>query len=730
MTSHRDELTEARAIADRIEALHGAGSGGAQAAEGVAHSRWSEIAVLCRTSRLFFLLQQTFAEREIPAEIVGLAGLLRTPEVVEVMAYARAANDAMASVALARILMGPRYRVGFKDLALVASWAKGKNYAWRDEGDDDEETPFLFAEALEHLDEVEGLSDEGRTRLEEFRAELSVLRGDARRPVPEFLGEVIRRIGIVDELEADVDRAAAAQRSRNLAAFLDQVHAFEPVEGELTLRAFLDYVDSVEALEKEEWEPVQPSESDSVKVMTIHQAKGLEFDHVFVPGVAAGLMPSKRIQQNPAERGYSLDFELRGDAAILPTFDGVLSHFKRDLQAQEVIEERRTMYVALTRARRSLHVSASNWYGENVRAKGPSEFFAELADWATTTGEADVTIEASGPPSGDDDGPAEQNPMLGYREALVRDWPGPARPDDGADGTFPAGWRRTAVAAIEAGAVQTALVDALDADDRAAFERVAADRRQLAAHLLEREAVEGGPSVERAPQAVGASDLITYVMCPKRFYWSRVRPLPRFSGPAARIGTEIHAWIERRARGQGQLLEIEDRPDLTDEELAGDPGRVDRLRESYLASRFSSMSPLYAERAFLLRLGEFTVGGRIDAIFGEPDGPWEIVDWKTGRKPTADDPTLGLQLDVYGLAAVEIWGKAPSDLTLTYLYLASGDEITKPMDDPALVRSRVEASLAAVGDGAFDPTPGRWCTHCDFRSFCDAGQAWLRANEA
>jgi DNA helicase-2/ATP-dependent DNA helicase PcrA len=716
VTSHRDELTEARAIADRVVALHEAGS------------PWSEIAVLCRTSRLFFLLQQTFAEREIPAEIVGLAGLLRTPEVVEVMAYARAANDAMASVALARILMGPRYRVGFKDLALVAGWAKGKNYAWREDGGDDEETPFLFAEALEHLDEVEELSDEGRARLEEFRAELSALRVEARRPVPEFLGEVMRRIGIVDELEADVDRAAAAQRSRNLAAFLDQVHAFEPVEGELTLRAFLDYVDSVEALEKEEWEPVQPSESDSVKVMTIHQAKGLEFDHVFVPGVAAGLMPSKRIQQNPAERGYSLDFELRGDAAILPAFDGVLSHFKRDLQAQEVIEERRTMYVALTRARRSLHVSASNWYGENVRAKGPSEFFAELAEWGTASGEADVTIETTGRPSRDDDEPPEQNPMLGYRESLVRDWPGPARPDD-ADGTFPDGWRRTAVAAIEAGAVQTALLDSLDADDRAAFERLTADRRQLAAHLREREAVEGGPGLERAPQSVGASDLITYVQCPKRFYWSRVRPLPRFSGPAARIGTEIHAWIERRARGQGQLLELEDRPDLTDEELAGDPGRIERLRESFLGSRFAGVPPLYAERAFLLRLGEFTVGGRIDAIFGSVDGPWEIVDWKTGRTPAADDPTLGLQLDVYGLAAVEIWRKAPEDLSLTYLYLASGDEVTKPMDDPAVVRERVEASLTAIGDGAFDPTPGRWCTHCDFRSFCDAGQAWLTSQE-
>ena len=323
--------------------------------------------------------------------------------------------------------------MGFKDLAVVAGWAKSKNYAWREEGGDDEETPFLFAEALEHLDVIEGLSDEGRVRLEAFRDELRALRLEARRPVPDFFGEVIRRTGIVDELEAGTDRVAAAQRTRNLGAFLDQVHAFEPLEGELTLRAFLGYVDDLEALDKEQWEPVQPTDEDAVKVMTIHQAKGLEFDHVFVPGVANGLMPSKRIQQNPAERGYSLDFELRGDAEILPAFDGVLSHFKRDLQAQEIIEERRTMYVALTRARRSLWISASQWYGELVNAKGPSTFFGELAAWGQSSGEA--TLDLAG------DLESEENPMLGQRLELVRPWPGPARPDD-ADELFPEGWRR------------------------------------------------------------------------------------------------------------------------------------------------------------------------------------------------------------------------------------------------------------------------------------------------
>ena len=95
----------------------------------------------------------------------------------------------------------------------------------------------------------------------------------------------------------------ATAAKRNLAAFVDQVHAFEPVEGELTLRAFLDYVDTVERMDKQEWSPVQPSAEDSVKVMTIHAAKGLEFDNVFVPGMAKGLLPSTRIQHNPAERG-------------------------------------------------------------------------------------------------------------------------------------------------------------------------------------------------------------------------------------------------------------------------------------------------------------------------------------------------------------------------------------------------------------------------------------------
>ena len=699
-----DEWTEAGAIADRCVELHGA------------DTSWAEMAVLCRTSRLFGLLRQALDQRGVPVEIVGLAGLLKMPEVVEVLAYARAVHDPTASVALARILLGPRYRVGFKDIALLARLASAETAQLREtydmEDDDVEAEPVLLAEALEHLEAVQDLSDEGRARLAEFREELRALRAEARRPVGEFLGEVIRRIGILEELDADPDRRRGLGARRNLAAFLDEVHAFEPVDGELTLRAFLDHIEAVEGLDKQEWAPVQPSDADSVKVMTIHVAKGLEFDHVFVPGFAHGLLPNPEIPQNPAERGKSLDFELRGDAEILPRYDGNLSRFKEALRAQEIIEERRTAYVALTRARKTLDVSGAFWYGDNAWPKKESRFLNELMAWGADSGLASVDAVAGEP--------GEENPMLGLRERFVRDWPGPSLPDQD-DPVFGGGWR---AAALD-GAEQTRLIEALEPSARGSFEALAADRTQLAAHLRDREAAEGteAPGRDLIPLTLSASSLMDHALCPKRFYWTRVRPLPRFSGPAARIGTEIHRWIERRAAGQGRLLEADDAVDITHEELAGDPGRVDRLRQAFLASRYADRTPLFAERAFLLRVGGFAVGGRIDAIYGEPDGPWEIVDWKTGMGEA--DP---LQLELYGLACVEIWNKAPADLTLTYYYLARDEAVTHPMDDPASVRGRMEDSLAEIAGGVFEPTPGRWCGYCDFRGFCDVGRTWLADN--
>jgi DNA helicase-2/ATP-dependent DNA helicase PcrA len=485
------------------------------------------------------------------------------------------------------------------------------------------------------------------------------------------------------------------------------------------LQRFLDYVDTVGAGEREEWAPVQPSDADSVKVMTIHVAKGLEFDTVFVPGLAKGLLPNDRIQHNPAERARSLDFELRGDAAILPSYDGNLSAFKDALRTQEVIEERRTCYVALTRARHHLFVSGARWYGETQKPRAPGPFLEELEAWGEESGLASVD---RGPEIDED-----TNPLAGYREAFVRDWPGPATPDE-SDVLFPDGWRRAAAHAAEAGAVPDALVETLSPDDRLAYRALATERRSLATHLVALEA----STDDRAyvPSTVSVGGLVDYGRCPKRFYWSSVRPLPRFAGPAARIGTEIHRWIELRSHGQGSLLEADEEPDLTLEELAGRPGRIEELRTTFLESRLGRAVPRFVGRSFLLPVGGVVVSGRIDAIFGaDDDGPWEVVDYKTGRVPDEADPLVRTQLDVYALACIDVWHKRPEDLKLTYLYLSSGRERSYTVDDVGAIRDRVAGWIRSIEANAFEPTPGEPCRWCDFRPFCDAGRAWVEERE-
>jgi DNA helicase-2/ATP-dependent DNA helicase PcrA len=713
ITQYQHEVAEAEGVAARMRRLHDD--------DGVA---WKDIAILCRTHRLFESLQLALAAEGVPAEFLNLAGLIHLPEVVEVLAYARAAVDPGDGVALARVLTGPRYRIGLGDLAVLADRSRESAHDLRVqlremELDEDEELfedhPFLMAEALEELEDIDGLSDEARERLQAFRRELAELREASRRPITDFLAGIVRRIGLLEELDASPDRALATSKRRNLGAFLDQVAAFQPVEGDLNVGAFLAYVDSIE--DDREWNPVQPSDDDSVKVMTVHAAKGLEFEAVFVPGLAKGLFPDDRVQQNPARKGASLDVELRRDRELLPVFDGNMRAFADALREQETAEERRTCYVALTRAKRHLFVSSAHWYGETLMAKGVGRFFGELMRWANETGGIDVAIEG--------DAGTDENPLAGYKQERVPAWPGRAAPDD-RDETFPEGWRRTAVEAAVTGVVPGRLF--AHEEDQRVVEDAGARARTLASHLLEREERRG--VARRVPRSVAVGSLIDYARCPKLFYWSIVRPLPRFAGPSARIGTDVHRWIEMTSRGQATLLELDDEPDLTLEELADAPGKTHDLRRAFRESRFADMVPLYAERPFLLPVEGVTVKGRIDAIYGTHDGPWEVVDYKTGRVPPADDPLARAQLDLYALACIDVWHKRADEIRLTYLYLSSGQERSYEIDAVADIRARVSTWLGGISAEAFDPTPGPQCRWCDFLSFCGAGKAWLAANDA
>jgi hypothetical protein len=90
----------------------------------------------------------------------------------------------------------------------------------------------------------------------------------------------------------------------------------------------------------------------------------------------------------------------------------------------------------------------------------------------------------------------------------------------------------------------------------------------------------------------------------------------------------------------------------------------------------------------------------------------------------------GLQLDVYALAAHEVWGKKPPDLTLTYYYVSDGKEVSRPAADPDETRERLLAAFRSIGAGSYQAAPSSACHWCAFLAFCEPGTAFVRANEA
>jgi DNA helicase II / ATP-dependent DNA helicase PcrA len=681
--------------------------------------RWQDFAILCRKRRLFGPIAEVLREAEIPVEVVDLGGLLIIPEVVDVVSWLRLLDDPSRNVALARILMGPRWRIGYRDMRVLAQWSMRKNRELEGSmpGEDDMpgDVAFALVESLDHLDDqdMEGLSPEARERLKEFRVLLEEMRAEAATgALGDLVEAVIDRSGLWRELEAAPGEAAIGAR-RNLLNLVQHVAAFSPVEGEATLSTLVTYLDTAEATE-DDLEPAQPSDADTVKLLTIHKAKGLEWPVVFVPGLAehqgwaSSLFPDTSRGPNPLTQPATLPFELRGDADVLPEYTGDLKQFKRDLRDRGEEEERRLCYVALTRARDALIVSCAHWYEGPSDPFHPGRFYLEVSKHPAPR----VLFQDEQP---------EGNPVIAARAERAARWPLPARPSD-VDAMFEEGWHRAAVETVDRPEAVDRRVAGLSASDGARF------RQRLSGHLeraglIEERTRAGDPLV--VPATLSVTGLIAYETCPKLFYWSNVRPLPRSPNPAARRGSEIHRWIELQTRGQTTLIELDEPPDLSTEERMAEVPPEERLRQAFRASRFADKVPLYAERPFILYLDGMVVRGRIDAVFGEPDGPWEIVDYKTGRVPSEDDPLLGLQLDVYALACVEIWKKRPEDLMLTYFYLSEGKEVSRRADDLAGARDRIRRTLQGIVEGRFEPTPGEQCRWCDFLSFCDAGRAYV-----
>ena len=312
--SCRDEHEEARVVASEID--RGLGRG----------LSLSEIAVFYRTNAQSRAIEDQLVRRSVPYVVVGGPRFYERAEIRDLLAYLRVAANPADAVSLARMMGAPRRGVGPGAIAKLEAFAAARD--------------IPVGEALPFADEAPGLPPNQRAAIAEVAALIGDVRtgAEAGMPLDRLIELVLERSGMRDALVRE-GTFEAQGRVENLDEMVRVAAEYEAGGEEVTLAGFLEGV----ALQADA--DLVDESAGAVTLMTIHNAKGLEFDTVLITGLEEGLFP----------------------------------HVRSDTP-EALEEERRLFYVGLTRARRTLvltHAESRAMHGgRDYRL--PSRFLGEV----------------------------------------------------------------------------------------------------------------------------------------------------------------------------------------------------------------------------------------------------------------------------------------------------------------------------------------------------------------
>lgn len=695
------------------------------------HTGRHTMAVLCRRRAQMDCIRNEFEAQGIAYEIVGLGGLLDAPEIVDLVSTLKVIADPGRSDALMRLLAGARWRIGPADLMALNDWARylaarrarkatdmdPAGSVSGDEGADDGQAPVIdsditdnasLVEALDFLPKPGWISPQGRTlsdtaltRLQALSEELRTLREFIGDDLTTLLGEVERAM-LLDIEVAAKPGVSIHQARRNLDAFQDAAASFLHTAQRIDISAFLGWLEAAAA--EEGGLDVAPSEPnpDAVQLLTVHASKGLEWDMVFVPGLNAGAFPSNR-DSRWSSGSAALPWPLRGDRSDLPQWDldqpdqkgwvDAEKDFKAAVQHHGEAEERRLAYVAYTRARHVLWASSAAWNGSR---SGKSEISPFLTDLSPLVGE-EATVH---PESLEEDALPQESPLIAETEVAVFPYDpleGPVNARTGERLRLVPGRR----AAMEAASAE--VLANIHAMSRAGAQKgvaglepempeepgrpsesgkegrlrgAAAGWAAEARLLLERRRRRMDHRDVHLPAHISASLFVELGEDSAGVLAHLRRPVPREPGVNARKGTAFHAWVEEYYGTTGMLLDEAAGSDAHVDEAYG----LDQMVAAFKASEWAHRAPAFVEVPVETSIGGVVVRGRIDAVFRNADGSWELVDWKTGRKPSGRQLAgKSVQLAVYRLAWSRLMSVPLEEVSAVFYYVTD-DAVVRPHD--------------------------------------------------
>ena len=655
-----DEQQEAEAVARKLRQLYES-----QPEEG---RRWDRMAVLYRAHAHRERLMEVLQRNGIPFTARGGTSLFEQPAVKDLAALLQVLWDPADSVAFFRLLSHPVWALSAEELMAVSRLARERDL------------PIL--RLLENTEEP-ALTAGVKAAAERLRSELAALRGRAvRLRIEELVPEVVERsfLRVLFRLPAGPGMSPPAA----LARFLRITYRYaQNTPEQRDLGSFLWYLDSLMRasaggfIEEEEAEA-----EDGVRLMTVHQAKGLEFDWVVLLEMVQGRFPAR-------ERSEPIPFPVELMKQPLP---------KGDYHLQE---ERRLCYVACTRAKKGLFLVTQD------RTRKRSSLFLQEMQITPRVLElpaGEVPFAAAGP-----QWPAGISPSSLAEERELLELMDRVRSLDPKD--------------------KTAFTDALDK-----IQALMAKARGSRA----REAAERRAAVPNIGKRFSFSQLETYRYCPLKYLYAYVYRIPVRPVPHLGFGSDLHKCLEQFYAGviEGRVAPVEEL--IASFRRLHAPGRYGEaaqdqeyrqlgeriLTEFYEKQKGSFTAPLFVEKSFLLEIGDVLLKGVVDRADRLEGGGVEIVDYKSGKPKEKLSSEDQLQLRLYALAAKEVFGLEPRRLSFYYLRENRALSFDQKPSDFEQTRERILELVGQVQKGDFTPSPSKVkCRGCDFKALCPASLA-------
>jgi DNA helicase-2/ATP-dependent DNA helicase PcrA len=641
-------------------------------------------AVLTRNRRNMQAFREAIEAQGLRVEVVGLGGLLQLSEIIDLVAALKVIHDPNAGTELVRLLAGARWQIGPKDLDRLFRLAKKLNrFQIRDAGVAPEDSISLV-DALDSLldadvAEKSGISEQGLPRLVNAAETFARLRSQNGLPLPEFVRAVERELWIDIEVVANPKKQ---QPMAHLNAFANIVSQYAQSNHRPYLGAFLKWLEYAEEREKLETPPIA-AEPGVVQLLTVHASKGLEWDFVVVANLTGGSFPSEGKNTSGWLGKGKLPYPLRGDSNSLPVWNyrgkatqkdlkSATDEFKSQMREHTYREELRLVYVAVTRPKTQLLLTASYWTGSTKKPNKLSSFLLKAAELPASLVEIYDRRDHNGEPESVF-APCESdvNPLAATEQ--TQSWP--LEPLGGRHG---AKVREIAELVRDRAATTLERNPELDPD---LIDRLLRERTERARQAFEVE----------IPVRINASSFKDYLNKPAETAAKMLRPVPEAPFKATRAGTLFHSLMEAKFASWSSA-ELSDAESFEAERDLGDYEQtIEALEANFAASRWAKLQPLAAELEIQLAVDSNIYVCKLDAVFEGRDGSHEIVDWKTGAAPKSESEIAerALQLELYRLAYATARGLKLADVTASLFYVAEGLEIQAQNNlDAAQLRQR------------------------------------------